>query len=222
MQDPMEISTRGTGGSRTASLCGFAAIALALATPLVGGAARPGYSHVAQYISELGELGAVNGAAISALGFAPTGIAVLLFLALAAPSLPRARGTALGLACFASVGLAYLAAALAPCDAGCPTTGAISTRQAIHNVFGAFEYAGAFTGLLSLGAAFRRAKTWRGSARASFFCAGLVGAGFVAMLLPSLVSVRGVAQRIAELGAFLWIGIVSLALLRRQAESAPR
>jgi hypothetical protein len=207
--------------SRIAALCGFAAIALALVTTLAGGAARPGYSHVSQYISELGETGAVNGALVSALGFAPTGIAMLLFLALAAPSLPRARGTALGLACFAGAGVAYVVSALARCDAGCPSSGAISTRQAIHNAFGVYEYLGAFAGLLLLGAAFRRSKRWQKSARACFFCAGLVGAGFAAMLMPSLAPVRGAAQRVAELGVFLWIGIVGVALLRRPAGGTP-
>lgn len=200
---------------RIAALCGFAAIAFALVTALAGGAARPGYSHVTQYISELGESGAVHGGLVSALGFAPTGIAVLLFLTFAAPSMPRVRGTALGLACFAGVGAAYVAAALARCDAGCPSTGAISARQAFHNAFGVFEYAGAFAGLLLLGAAFRRSETWRGSARATFFCAGLVGVGFAAMLMPSLAPVRGVAQRVAELGVFGWIAIIAVALLRR-------
>lgn len=219
MQDPMTSPARGIVRSRIAAGCGLAAVALALATPLVGGALRPGYSHVAQYISELGEVGAPNGALVSALGFAPTGIAVLLFLALAAPSLPRARGTALGLACFAGAGVAYFVSALAPCDAGCPSAGAITTRQAIHNAFGVYEYAGAFAGLLLLGAAFRRSKTWRGSARVSFFCAGLVGAGFAVMAMPSLATVRGVAQRVAELGVFLWIGVVSVVLLRRSVRS---
>lgn len=213
----------GIGRRRVAAASGFTAIAIALTTTLVGAAARPGYSHVSQYISELGEMGAVNGASISALGFAPTGIAVLLFLACAAPSLPRRRGTPLGLACFAGVGVAYVVSAFAPCDAGCPASGAISTRQALHNAFGAFEYAGAFAGLLLLGGAFRHSRRWRSSARLSFFCAGLVGAGFVAMLLPSLAPVRGVAQRVAEFGAFLWIGVVSFVLWRdgRHAEDDP-
>lgn len=208
-----------TRRSRIAAACGFAAIAMALGTALAGGAARPDYSHVTHYLSELGEVGAPNGGLISALGFAPTGIAVLLFLALAAPSLPRARGTALGLACFAGVGIAYVVAALARCDAGCPSAGAITTRQALHNAFGVYEYAGAFAGLLLLGSAFRRSKRWHGFARASFFCAGLVAAGFAAMGMPSLAPVRGVAQRVAEVGVFLWIGIVGAGLLRRPLRS---
>lgn len=206
----MQTSTR----SRIAATCGFAAIALAVATPLIGAIAQPGYSHVAQYISELGELGSPHGGLVSALGFVPTGIAVLLFLTFAAPSFPPARGTPLGLACFAGVGAAYVVSAFARCDAGCPTAGAISTRQMLHNAFGVFEYAGAFAGLLLLGGAFRRSKRWRGCARICFFCAGLVGAGFAAMLIPSLGPVRGVAQRVAELGVFAWIGIISFALLR--------
>ena len=124
----------------------------------------------------------------------------------------------IGLACLAT---SLPSAASISSPAGCPSSGAISTRQAIHNAFGVYEYLGAFVGLLLLGAAFRRSKRWQKSARACFFCAGLVGAGFAAMLMPSLAPVRGAAQRVAELGVFLWIGIVGVALLRRPAGGTP-
>lgn len=216
MQRDVETTTR----ARIAAACGFGAIAAAIATPLLGAAARPGYSHVTQYISELGELGAPHGGAVSLLGFAPIGVAVLAFLVFAAPLLPRTRSLAIGLVCFAGVGLAYLVAAVARCDTGCPASGTTSTRQAIHNAFGGLEYAGAFAGLLLIGAGFRRSVRWQAVAPACFLCAGLVAAGFGGMLLPSFTPARGVAQRVAELGIFGWIGITSLALLRVPAPAA--
>jgi hypothetical protein len=46
-----------------------------------------------------------------------------------------------------SVGLAYIGAAFAPCDVGCPSP-PTSARQLLHNVFGIVEYVGGGLGLL--------------------------------------------------------------------------
>lgn len=204
--------------AKLAALCGFVAVALAIATPLAGGALRPGYMHATQFISELGETGAEHGALISAFGFAPTGVFVLLFLALAAPSLPRTRRATLGLVAFAAVGVAYLVSSVARCDAGCPTTG--SPAQTTHNLFGVLEYVGALAGLLLLASAFDRSPAWRSTAPATVACAVLVGVGFGLLLVPSLLPLRGLLQRVAEVGVFGWIALASVALLRN--ESTPQ
>lgn len=203
--------------AKLAALCGFAAVAMAIATPLAGGALRPGYLHLTQFISELGEMGAEHGAQISAFGFAPTGVLVLLFLALAAPSLPRTRRATLGLLAFAAVGVAYLVAAVARCDAGCPSTG--SPSQTVHNLFGALEYVGAVAGLLLLASAFDASPTWRSMAPATVVCAVLVGVGFGLLLVPSLLPLRGLLQRVAEVGVFGWIALTSVALLRDKVDA---
>lgn len=195
-----------------AARCGFAAVLFAIATPVLGAAARPGYSHASQFISELGESGAPNGAWISVAGFAPTGVFVLLFLAFAAPSFPRDRRTAIGLLCFAAVGVAYLVAAVARCDAGCPTTGSLA--QSVHTLFGVLEYVGALVGLLLLAAAFRRSARWGSLLPACIGAALLVAIGFAGMLDASLAAQRGVFQRVAEFGVFGWITWTSAALLR--------
>jgi Protein of unknown function (DUF998) len=123
-----------------AALAGISAAALALGVALVGGGLRPGYSHVSQFISELGESGAVGGSWVSLLGFAPIGILVLAFLALAAPELPASRRRTPALVCLGANGAAYLVASLARCEPGCPSSGSLS--QSLHNLFGLFELAG--------------------------------------------------------------------------------
>ncbi len=191
-----------------AAACGLAAAALALLVPLVGAQGEPAYSHVGQFISELGARGAAHPSLVAAAGFAQIGALVLAFLAFASGLLPRSRRKTMGVACLAAVGVAYLVSAVFPCDAGCPASG--STSQSIHNLFGFFEYAGALSGLLLVGSALRVSPPWRPLALACMLAAGLVGAGFLAMLVPELGAVRGLSQRLAEAAIFSWIAYASL------------
>ena len=104
---------RGLDSPRVAAVCGLAASALAFAVPLLGAWARPGYDSVAQYVSELGEHGAADGALVSLGGFLPIGLLGLAFLGLGARALAvdsRARAATV---LFAAVPLGYLVAAFA-------------------------------------------------------------------------------------------------------------
>jgi hypothetical protein len=196
-----------------AAACGLAAVAWALVVPIAAGGVEPGYSHVEDYISELGAEGAANAALVSWAGFAPIGLLVLGFAALAAPHFPGRRARVWVAAGLVAVGAGYLGAAAFPCDAGCPSDG--SPSQAIHNAFGFLEYAGAGGGLLLLGLALRREPRWRGVALASTLAAVVVLGGLVGMLAPALVSQRGLVQRVAEAAIFGWIALVSVVVWRR-------
>ena len=202
---------------RLAAWLGLASVGWTAGVTLLGAALRPGYSHASQYISELGESGAAHGGWVSVAGFAPVGVLVLGFLALAAPSLPGGRWRNAALGCLSFVGIAYLVASVARCDPGC--SGA-SVSQSVHSLFGLFEYVGALVGLRLLFYPFRRSEEWRGMASASMLAAVVVAAGFLGMLTPSLAEWRGVSQRIAEAGIFGWIAVVSLRLLREPSEEA--
>jgi len=179
----------------------------AFAVPVVAGYRSDGYSHVSQYISELGASGATDGALVSAAGFAPAGALVLAFLALAAGALPRTRGVRAGLVCLGAVGVAYLVSAVFPCDPGCPSAGSLA--QSIHNGFGLLEYAGAVAGFGLLARALR--------SPTCALAALLVAAGWAGMLTPSLEPFRGASQRLAEAAIFLWIAHTSVRLLRPEA-----
>jgi hypothetical protein len=198
---------------RAAALCGFAATLFSLLVPLLGGWARPGYDQRSQYISELGELGAIYGGAVSLLGFLPTGVLVLGFIGGAARFFPQATAVQAALVCFSGVGFAYITAAFARCDPGCPDVG--SATQAVHNLLGAVEYLGALFALLLLAWSLRSDEEWRPFAGASLAAAAVVLIGFTGMLLGT-GSLRGAWQRLAETAIFGWILAVSLRVLRHE------
>ncbi len=193
---------------RAAAACGLAAAAWAFAVPGVAACASAPYSHASQFISELGAHGAVHGALVSLAGFAPTGVLVLAFLALADGLLPGARRVRAGLACLGAVGLAYLVSAVFRCDPGCPSAGSLA--QSIHNAFGLLEYVGASAGLLLLAPAL--------GSRACAAAALGVALGLAAMLTPSLEPLRGISQRVAEASIFGWIAITSVHWLQLEAD----
>src|SRR3712207_475313 len=97
---------RGMRDGRAAMTTGLAAVVLAVATPLLFGALRPGYDHARQYISELGEEGAPRAALVNGAGFLPTGLLVCAFLALAVGHLPARRLALVGACLLAGVGVA--------------------------------------------------------------------------------------------------------------------
>jgi uncharacterized protein (DUF952 family) len=185
-----------------ASACALLAAGLVLATTLAGAALRPGYSHCAQYISELGELGAPHAAAVNGLGFLPAGALVLAFCALAGARSEGVRAR-LGWLCVSGIGWAYAAAAFFPCDPGCPSDGPL--RQQLHSAGALAAYVGAPIGFLLLRDAVRPRAL-------SPICAALVLLGFLAMLTPALAPQRGLAQRAAEAALFAWIVAAALAL----------
>jgi hypothetical membrane protein len=166
---------------------------------VVGDLARPGYDAATQYISELGELGAPNGALVSLGGFLPIGVLLAAFLALAAPELAPTRLAKVGAIGLACVPIAYVVAAFARCEPGCPAEG--PPRQILHNSAGVLEYLGGSLGLLLLGASFRARTEWRSFALPTF-----LGGVFVLVILFGFSEVlgRGVLQRIADGTFFLW------------------
>lgn len=195
-----------------ARACGLAAVAFAVATPLVAGALTPHYDRCAQFISELGAVGAPHASWVRFAGFLPTGVLGVLFAGL---SLRTARDLRArwGLLLFSGVGWAYVVAAVFPCDPGCPVSG--SASQQIHSAFGLVEYLGGGIGLALLagsgpGGAPRPAVRWLAGAGAA-----VVLAGFVGMLVPALEPVRGAVQRAAEGALFLWLTVASWGRGRR-------
>jgi len=208
-----------SGPGRRAAAAGFglSAAGLALAVPVAGACADPDYSHVSQFISELGARGAPHATLVAAAGFAPIGALVLAFLGLASEAFPPSSRKTAGLLGLATVGAAYLASALFPCDPGCPSEGSFS--QSVHNLFGLLEYLGAIAGLLLLSTALRGAACWRPLAASAAVCATLAALGFLCLLLPRLGPIRGAGQRLAEAAIFFWIAHASIALLRRRRES---
>lgn len=110
----------------------IAATLLLLVGVIYFGARKPGYSHLRDTISELGEVGNPLTRLVGYGLFLPVGLLLLGVSALT--NAPAVQGLA------ACVGVGYVVAAFFPCDIGLIFPG--SGRQQIHKLGGAVEYFG--------------------------------------------------------------------------------
>lgn len=172
------------------------------ALTIVGAIATPGYSHVSQFISELGATGAPHEYAVRFAGFLPAGVALLVFCLAAYHCLPRSRSVNRGLIGIALFSFGYVVAVFFPCDAGCrPSEPSIS--QLIHNVAAILGYVLAPFTLLTLALSSRH---WPGARRMSTI--GFVAAGFATVGLLTLFPASpfvGLSQRALETSVLGWV-----------------
>jgi len=171
---------------------------------------RPGYSHISNTISELGETGAPFAYRVSFGFFLPVGLLVWLALWLVYRETSD-RYVLLALIALSSLGVGYVAAAFFPCDSGAPFFG--SWRTQVHNVVGFIDYEGTGIGLLVISRHFaRRGATLQSVA---FLVAGMSVLLCLALLsLEATFPIRGVIQRIAEVIQFTGVFFVCYLLPR--------
>lgn len=171
---------------------------------LVAGALTPGYSHLGQFISELGARGATLEWPFRAVAFAGTGAMLLVFCAAAWRALPRSRGTTLALLGVALYAAGYATAAVFPCDAGCrPAQPSVS--QLIHNAVGGLGYLVAPVFLFTLA---RAARDWPAAGHlvmTGYVAAGLALVGLVTLSPASPMA--GLSQRLIELAVLGWCAL---------------
>ena len=170
----------------------------------LGGVLKPGYSHAANFISELNATGTPWAQELGLLGFAPLGLLLAGFLFLGYPLAQLSGPSRVGFLLLWSQPIAFVGVAAAPCDPGCPAEG--SPLQQAHNLLGLVTYLAAATGFFLL--SFHR-RLGRGG-KLFLRVAGIAWLGlFALMLAPELASVRGLLQRAAE--AILWVSVLLIA-----------
>jgi hypothetical protein len=106
---------------------------------------RPGYSHISNTISELGETGASQAHLVAFAFFLPVGLIVWRALWLVR-RYTSDGDTLLVLLALSGLGAGYVLAALFPCDPGGPLFG--SWRTLVHNTAGVIDYGGTALGFL--------------------------------------------------------------------------
>src|SRR5688572_22335432 len=104
---------------KAGNVCGMLAPLLWASAIIYCGSARPGYSHFAQYISELGERGSSTELVMRYAGFVPTGLMHIAFAAFLYVAIRRERLAAIAAALLAVNGLGRIGAGLFSCDPGC-------------------------------------------------------------------------------------------------------
>src|SRR5215468_9147894 len=174
---------------------------------------RPGYSHISNTISELGETGAPQAHLVAFGFFLPVGLMVWLALWLAHRHRPG-QDTSLVLLALSGLGTGYALAAFFPCDPGGPLFG--SWRTLVHNAAGVIDYGGTALGFLLFCRYCTRHKM-RPQAVAFGIAAalGLLALGLLG--LPPAFPVRGAVQRVTELIQFTGVLFVCHLLSTRGA-----
>lgn len=171
---------------------------MVLVETLYFGSLRPGYSHISNTISELGETGAPHAGAVAFGFFLPVGLLVWLGLALVFRQAPDKYVT-VGFIALSGLGAGYVLSAFFPCDPGGPIYG--TWRTLVHNFAGFIDYEGTGLGFLFIAGHFARHG-------ARFKAAAFLFAGAVLLVTTGLFCfeglnfVRGGIQRIAEVVQF--------------------
>ena len=179
---------------------------------VMGSMLKPEYSQVSNYISELSATGSAHANAFALAGFLPIAILLATFLFVAAPVIRLDGASRVGYWLLLSQPVAYIAAALAPCDPGCPMQG--STSQQIHNLLGLMTYIAGGAGLFLMASC----NTLGRAAKAGLIAGGLAWClSFALMPEPALTEWRGLLQRISEI--VFWLVVLFIAFRLTDTES---
>jgi hypothetical protein len=179
---------------------------------VAGGATLPGYSHVAQFISESYAIGTPYGPVLRFAGYLPAGLLIALFAWTAMRVLRVKTWGKLG---FGTLGVFYgLGTALTaffPCDAGCGDADP-TVSQLIHNLSGFLTYLTTPGALMMIGAALRKRGSVRELGTLALVCGIVAMIGFVTFVGVADTGYAGLVQRVIECSILVWIGVCAARL----------
>lgn len=206
---------------RAALLAGALGPILFSLTVVVAGTLRPGYDHVDQFISELGETGSSTAGVMNYPGFMLSAVLILVFVLLLqsqfARSVTNAAGTSLLVVFAASVFLAGVFS----CDVGCMPDNP-STAQKMHDLVSILAFPAFTLGVFAWGISFIRMRAWRVFGIYSLVSAAL-SVVFLVLMVQSEATrdATGLYQRLFLGVLFLWMTLLSIRLWRSSAGVAP-
>lgn len=176
------------------------------------GLMRPEFSHVTDYISELGESGGATEALMRHAGFEFTGLLYLCFAAALPATLRAGPLSVLAAGLVALDGLGRIGAGIFPCDPGCDGT---SLSQELHHLFATIGFLSGILAAVVWGIVFRRQgwpQGWTGYS---------IGSGIAALIFLMLMSwgqqianTPGLFEHLATGALSLWLLAFAMRLLR--------
>ncbi len=198
-------------------LAGSLGVLLFSTAAVLGGVLIPGYSPVAQFISESYASGTPHGPLLRFGFYLPSGLLIALFVWSAARTFSAQGAGRLG---FVGVGLFYglgtVVTAFFPCDAGCEGS---SLSQVIHDLSGLLTYMVVPPSLIAIGAAWRGRPSHSIVGRAALLCGTLALIGFGLLIVLADTGYKGLLQRMVEGSILSWIMLC--ALRAKNGASAP-
>lgn len=187
-------------------LCGVIAPVLWVAVIVTAGALRPGFDHVPQYISELGERGSATEVFMRYGGFVPTGLMHVAYAAAFHATVrrisDRVRLTLLVALLIALNGIGRIGAGVFACEPGCAAPEVLSQR--LHSLSATLAF-------LSIAAAtIIAAAIFRGARRLQPLGTYSLGTGLTGLMFMWLMSSSGAQPAFVGLYERLASGVLSL------------
>jgi hypothetical membrane protein len=199
------------------NLCGMVAPVLWAAAIIFCGSLRPEYSHLTQYISELGERGSATEHIIRYAGFVSTGLmhaafAAMLYVVFKGQGLAM---TAAGL--LAINGLARIGAGIFPCELGCAGP-RLLLSQKLHSLSSGVGFFALIGACVLWGILLRRYRKLRCLGVYSV-ASGVLGLVFLALMLWSAdqKSGTGLYERLSTGVLSLWVLVFAVRLWQIKA-----
>lgn len=196
---------------RLFSLGGLAGPLLFILAVILSAALRPGYDHVSQLISELGETGGSTAQLMTYLGFYPTGILILLFSVSCFAAIRRNLLSLAGAVLVAFASLAIILAGIFPCDVGCAMEDP-STDQILHTAAAMGAFLAMIVASILWSLRFRTLDHWRGLWIYSLVTGMVAFVLLVAFVMLSESQIAGLVQKLLVLVLFIWLMVFAARL----------
>jgi hypothetical membrane protein len=204
---------------RTGNLCGMLAPLLWVSAIIFCGSLRPEYSHLTQYISELGERSSSTELIMRYGGFVPTGLMHMAFAAFLCVAFRADRLAVVAASLLVINGLARIGAGLFPCEPGCIGPNLLLSQQ-LHSLSAGLGFFALIGSSVLWGILFRRYPSLRGLSLFSVGC-GTAGLVFVLLMVSSaeLKAGTGLYERLSSGVLSLWVLAFAVRLWRLEGNS---
>lgn len=208
---------------RIGLLCGVLAPVLWVAVIIIAGELRPGFDHVGQYISELGERGSSTGVFMRYGGFVATGLLHIGYAAAFYATVTRITGrprlTLLVAVLIGLNGLGRIGAGVFACEPGCAAPEVIGQR--LHSLAATIAFLAIAAATLLAAILFCRDRLLRPLSVYSL-ATGSAGLLFLALMSASAAThdYTGLYERLASGVLSLWVLVTALRLGRLDGERA--
>jgi hypothetical membrane protein len=191
-------------------------------TTVICASLRPDYSHISQFISELGATGSPNAYLMNFAGFIPAGLMIALLGLSLILKLPKKFLTLTGSVFITAFGICMIVVGIFSNDFPELPEEAGSLSNRIHDQVSLLMFLSVIIGILMLGISFRKLPSWR-SIWIYSVLSSLISLGLLIALINSIPSLKytGMWQRLFLLSIFLWMGIVGLHIFNTPPEVEP-
>ena len=172
-----------------------------VASVAVWGALTPGYSHISQYISELGARGAPFATPMNLLGIVPFGLLICTFAIGYARSTTSFAARWLTSGVLLLCGAGFVAAGLFACDQACSFNN-MSTSAIVHNLSAMSAF---LLAMLAVAASLCQRAGWRALLFGLVVLCSMLGAFWAMLKLGPTSDTIGLAQRAFLLPFCVWL-----------------